>query len=106
MIVKRYTSDEIDVFAAYCAELDRCYLLPLRDFYGKRTVHLRVAPSKNNQLMKINNAEQYEFGARLSRPLGPIAQLGERLAGSQKVVGSSPTGSIPLFPPEDVKSSP
>ena len=31
--------------------------------------------------------------ATLSRLPGPIAQLGERLAGSQKVVGSSPAGS-------------
>ncbi len=66
MVVKRYTADEIDVFVAYCAELDRCYLLPLDEFEAKRLVHLRLAPSRNNQLAKINLAERYEFGARLT----------------------------------------
>jgi hypothetical protein len=47
-----------------------------------------------NQQRFINWAKDYEFGARLPALLGPIAQLGERLAGSQKVAGSSPAGSI------------
>ena len=34
----------------------------------------------------------FEFDATLG-PRGAIAQLGERLAGSQKVAGSSPAGS-------------
>ncbi len=34
------------------------------------------------------------FAARLGRDRGAVAQLGERLAGSQKVRGSSPLGSI------------
>jgi hypothetical protein len=49
MIVRRYTADEIDAFAAYCLELDTCYLLPRGEFDGKRFVHLRLAPARNNQ---------------------------------------------------------
>jgi hypothetical protein len=56
-------------------------------------VQLRLAPTLNNQRQGINWAEHYEFEARL-RALGAVAQLGERLAGSQKVTGSIPVGSI------------
>jgi hypothetical protein len=40
----------------------------------------------------VNWAKDFEFDATLG-PRGAIAQLGERLAGSQKVAGSSPAGS-------------
>jgi hypothetical protein len=72
MIVKRYSAEEIDLIAAYCAELDRCYVLPAREFASKRFVHLRRLPSRNNQMAKINAAAEYEFDARLRRPVeGP-----------------------------------
>ena len=60
----------------------------------RRGVYLRLAASRNNQRRLVRWAEEYEIDARLSAS-GPIAQLGERLAGSQKVGGSSPPGSIP-----------
>jgi hypothetical protein len=40
-------------------------------------VRLRLAPCRNNQIVKINWAEDYEFAATLGRS-GAIAQLGER----------------------------
>ncbi len=67
MIVKRYPVDEIDLIAAYCAELDRCYCLPASEFASKRLVHLRLSPSPNNQTAGINSATDYEFDARLTR---------------------------------------
>jgi hypothetical protein len=94
MIVRKYTSDEVDAFGVYCAEVGCCYLLPVERFITKQHVHLRLGPSRNNQRAKIHLAEDFEFGARLFGAPGPIAQLGERLAGSQKVAGSSPAGSI------------
>jgi hypothetical protein len=54
---------------------------------------LRVDPTKNNQASRINWARDFELGATLARLQGPIAQLGERLRGTQKVAGSSPAGS-------------
>ena len=90
---QRYRSGEFDAFALYCPDVERCYLLPADDVVAFRQVQLRLVPSRNNQLLRIRWARQYEFGATLARLNGPIAQLGERLAGSQKVVGSSPTGS-------------
>ena len=87
-----YRPGEIDAFAVYCAELDRCYYLPF-ELFGQRTeINLRLSPTKNNQASKVNWASSYDFEARLRRP-GAIAQLGERYAGSVEVTGSNPVGS-------------
>ncbi len=94
MVNRRYRAGEVDAFAAYCPDTDDCYLLPADEFVAFRQAHLRLAPARNNQLLGIRWARHYVFGATLSRLNGPIAQLGERLAGSQKVAGSSPAGSI------------
>ena len=77
-----YTPDEIDVIAAYSMDLDRCYFLPLDEIYRKAGIQLRLAPAANNQRLKVNWAADYEFAARLARPNGAVAQLGERRAGS------------------------
>jgi hypothetical protein len=90
-IVNRpYTAEEIDAVAAYCADTDCCYYLPAAMVVGRRCVHLRLAPSRNNQAAGVHWAADHELGA--------IAQLGERLAGSQKVAGSSPASSTPARP--------
>ena len=85
-----YSAYEIDAFAVYCHELDRCYWLPIDEFASQTYVCLRLTPARNNQRQLVKWAAQYEFGA--------IAQLGERLAGSQKVAGSSPASSTPAKP--------
>jgi PD-(D/E)XK endonuclease len=87
-----YSRDDLDTFAAYCRELDRCYLLPMDVFPNQSNIQLRLGPTKNNQAERINWASDYEFAATLRRP-GAIAQLGERLRGTQEVAGSSPAGS-------------
>ena len=81
-----YAPDEIDAIALYCAELDECYLVPVDDVRGQGYLHLRLAPAANNQEAAIRYAATYEFR-------GAIAQLGERVAGSHEVGGSSPPGS-------------
>ena len=53
---------------------------------GKREVSLRLSPTLNNQSVGVKWAAHYELGA--------IAQLGERLRGTQEVAGSSPASSI------------
>ena len=80
-----YSAAEIDAFAIYSADLDRCYLLPIQEFAGQAGVHLRLGPARNNQRLRLKWAAQYEFGA--------IAQLGERGVRNAEVVGSSPTSS-------------
>ena len=91
MITKRYSSEDVDGFAAYCLGTETCYFLPL-PFARYREVRFRLGPTMNNQAIGIRWARDYEFAATIGRP-GAVAQLGERLAGSQKVRGSSPLGS-------------
>jgi hypothetical protein len=92
--VKRiYTRDEIDAVAAYSQERDRCFLLPMSEFGASTYVQLRLAPSWNHQRAGINWADDYDFAVTL-KTFGAVAQLGERRAGSAKVRGSSPLGSI------------
>ena len=87
-----YAEGEIDAFAAYCPELDRCYLLPFDLFAGRTQISLRLGPCRNNQNLGINWAKDFEFAATLGSR-GAIAQLGERRRGTPKVAGSSPAGS-------------
>jgi prevent-host-death family protein len=81
----KYSVDEIDAVAAYCQPLDRVFLLPASEVAGRAAFWLRVAPAKNAQRAAINWADDYSLGA--------IAQLGERLRGTQEVAGSSPASS-------------
>ena len=94
LIRRLYSAADIDAFAAYCADTDRCYLLPFARFEGRSQILLRLAPTSNNQQSGVNWARDFEL-ERLNflRP-GAIAQLGERLRGTQEVGGSSPPGSI------------
>ncbi len=71
--------------AIYCGELKKTFLVPIEVAAGRSALRLRVAPPRNSQRASINLAQDY--------PLGAIAQLGERPAGSREVVGSSPTSS-------------
>jgi hypothetical protein len=92
IVCRHYTEAEIDAVAIYCAELDNCYLLPAELWSGRRQLHLRLAPARNNQARGVNWARDFEFAAKLG-PQGAIAQLGERRRGTPKVAGSSPAGS-------------
>jgi prevent-host-death family protein len=80
-----YTADEIDAVAAYCSELDSCFLVPMADIAGRQDLLLRVEPTRNNQVGGVNMASAYELGA--------VAQLGERRHGMAEVRGSSPLSS-------------
>ncbi|MEA2171338.1 MAG: hypothetical protein QOF76_4638 [Solirubrobacteraceae bacterium] len=81
-----YTPDQIDGFAIYCDHNRECYWMPIEEVAGVSYIHLRFQPTRNNQQQLVKWARDYPFGA--------VAQLGERLAGSQKVRGSSPLSSI------------
>lgn len=65
---RTYTADEVDLFAVYCGEIDRCFLLPAVHFAGKAQIHLRLAPSRNGQRTCINLADDFTFA-------GAVAQL-------------------------------
>lgn len=81
-----YALHEIDAVAAYCADLDRCYLLPAELIAGRHLISLRLEPPRNGQRAALHWAADYELS-------GAIAQLGERRLGMAEVAGSSPAGS-------------
>ena len=70
--------------------LEQCYLLGREIFANRPSVTL--VSRQRGKRAGLRWACDFELLATLS-PLGAIAQLGERLAGSQKVAGSSPAGS-------------
>ena len=92
-IRRSYSASEVDAIAAYCPELKHCYYLHSDCFATRTFVALRLIPTRNNQRLAINWAEEYEFAATLG-DRGAIAQLGERQRGTLEVAGSSPAGSI------------
>jgi prevent-host-death family protein len=81
-----YGADEVDAIAAYCHDLGKCYFLPIGNFAGKKAVHLRIGPARNNQRASLHWAADYEFP-------GAVAQLEERRHGMAEVRGSSPLSS-------------
>jgi hypothetical protein len=80
-----YSADEVDGVAVWCEDTRECYFIPITDVDGQGFLHLRLAPARNNQELLVHWAADYRFGA--------IAQLGERLTGSQEAGGSSPPSS-------------
>lgn len=81
-----YSAEEVDALGIYCADLDRCYLVPIDIAEGLRHLNLRLEPTLNGQRACLHWAADYEFP-------GAIAQLEERRHGMAEVVGSSPTSS-------------
>jgi prevent-host-death family protein len=81
-----YGPDEIDAIAAYCDDLAECFLVPIALVENQDWISLRVDPARNGQRAALHLAADYTLA-------GAIAQLGERLTGSQKVGGSNPPGS-------------
>ena len=57
VINRRYTSDDADFFATYYD--GKCYLIPINETSGSAK-KLRFAHPKNNQLLNINWATDYE----------------------------------------------
>jgi PD-(D/E)XK endonuclease len=60
-----YTAAEIDAICAYAPELHRCYLIPVDEISGRRALHLRLDPTRNNQAQGIKWARDYELRAMI-----------------------------------------
>ena len=63
-----YGEHEVDLFAVYCGELDRCFLLPAHRVANKTYVSLRLTAPRNGQRSCINLASDFTFD-------GAVAQL-------------------------------
>jgi prevent-host-death family protein len=90
-----YAPGEVDLFAVYCADLDRCYLLEADALVDRSAIYLRLSEARNGQRACVNLASDFSFD-------GAVAQLEERGAGSAQVRGSSPLSSTPSAPSEIV----
>jgi hypothetical protein len=62
-----YTAAEVDVIAAYSPELHRGFLVPIEEAAGRRGLHLRLDPTRNNQARGIKWARDYEFAPGIER---------------------------------------
>lgn len=52
---------DAEYFGVYCEELNKTYLVPVDLVPYTGEVHLRVMPSKNNQVKKVIWAQNYEI---------------------------------------------
>jgi len=66
-----YTADEVDAFAVFCSELNRCYFVRIAELNGRYQLQLRLDATRNNQRSGVNWAKDYEFAAKLGAGLGP-----------------------------------
>jgi hypothetical protein len=58
--VKHYTARTVDWIAVYDRTTERCYYVPAAELGdGRTTLHLRIAPTLNNQRQGIRPAEDY-----------------------------------------------
>jgi len=62
-----YTQREIDAVAAYSADTDRCYLIPIGEVEGRWELRLRLEPARNGQIRGVRWASDYEFERSLDR---------------------------------------
>lgn len=62
-----YTATEIDAVGAYSHELQRCFLIPVSEVSGRRGIHLRLDPTRNNQAQRIKWARDYELPAMIGQ---------------------------------------
>jgi len=56
--VNFYNKEQIDLFAVFCLELNKIYLVPVD---GKQMPYLRVDAPKNNQVKGIRWAKDFEL---------------------------------------------
>jgi hypothetical protein len=62
-----YTALEVDAIGAYAADVRRCFLIPISEVSGGRSVHLRLDQAHNNQAKRIRWADDYDFDAMIAR---------------------------------------
>ncbi len=93
-IRRTYTELEVDLFAVYCGDLDRCFLLPAQQLANTTSLHLRLTPPRNGQQSCINLAGDFEFN-------GAVAQLARAPAWHAGGRGfESPQLHSPAAPPD------
>ena len=67
LLKRTYNAAEIDGIAAYCADVDRSFFIPIGRIDGRSHFQLRLAPARNNQQLGINWADDFDFGRYTDR---------------------------------------
>lgn len=62
-----YTAKEVDAIGVYSDDLEQCFLIPIAEVEKGRAVHLRLAPTLNNQALRIRWAHRYELETSIRR---------------------------------------
>jgi PD-(D/E)XK endonuclease len=69
---QKYTAREVDLLAAYCADVDRVLVIGADRFDGRAQVLLRLAPCRNGQKLGVNWADDYALESLHWKPFpGP-----------------------------------
>lgn len=97
LLTRGYSALDVDALAAYCPDVDRCFLVPIALAGERRQMSLRLSPARNGQTGAILWASQFDFAsidwAHPEGSLGAVAQLEERRRGTPEARGSSPLSS-------------
>lgn len=59
----RYQPTEVDGFGIFCAELDRCFWVPIEEGGSPTETTLHLSHARNRQRVDCRMAESYPFGA-------------------------------------------
>jgi hypothetical protein len=62
-----YSIDEVDAIAIYASHTNACYLIPIAEVAGCKTISLRLSPPLNNQALRVHWARDYELARSLQR---------------------------------------
>ena len=63
-------NDKVDILAVWCQELNKCYLIILKDYGNKIGCRFRIEPPKNNSsITTVVWAKDYEFDFILKKIL-------------------------------------
>jgi hypothetical protein len=52
---------EIDIFAFYCVENQKVYIIPINLVSSLQSITLRIDPSRNSQKLKVRWATEFEY---------------------------------------------
>jgi PD-(D/E)XK endonuclease len=99
-VCRTHGEREVDLFAVYCGELDRAFLLPASLCVGKHCISLRLTASRNGQRACINLADDFTFE-------GAVAQLARASRWQREGQGfeSPQLHSSPLQRPKERRSA-
>jgi PD-(D/E)XK endonuclease len=80
-----YSAAEIDVVGIFSPELQRCFLIPIHEVSGRRSISLRLDPTGNNQAQSIKWAQDYDFDSQVEAMAktsqAPMAKLAIPVSG-------------------------